>query len=291
MRFRFAARAFRAAENWLLGTVLLLFSVCVSAAPVSKLPYEFTQPDGSRVSVRLFGDEFYIRAESLDGYTLVRDEETGWICYAELDEAGGALISTKIPYLGGDFPLSIEKADALIQDAATRISGFRGELVARKLRSLGQQKHIQLPLDAFLAQVDDNFQKLFPGADGGATVVLGAEGLSVGPPAPPPLAALPTTTGTVRVLSLVIDFSDEPASATLDEYRDMLDNPEWHNNRSPFSVAKYYAEVSNGLLLVEHEVFGVFRAPRTFAEYDRMEYGAGAMEILEMALNEVGRGL
>ena len=54
---------------------------------------EFTldQPDGAEVQVRIWGDEFYRVVESLDGFTLVRDSDTGEICYAELSGDGREL--------------------------------------------------------------------------------------------------------------------------------------------------------------------------------------------------------
>ena len=51
------------------------------------------------VDVRLYGSEFYMRAEGLDGYTLVRDETTDWICYAKLSEDGSSLIATHLKLL------------------------------------------------------------------------------------------------------------------------------------------------------------------------------------------------
>ena len=48
----------------------------------------------------LYGDEYYIRAETTDGYTVIRDEVTGWICYATLSEDKTSLVSTGIHYGG-----------------------------------------------------------------------------------------------------------------------------------------------------------------------------------------------
>ena len=67
----------------------------------------FEQPDSSRVTVRLYGDEFHMRGESLDGYTVVRDRASGWICYALLSRSGEELISSTVPYLGGPLPTAI----------------------------------------------------------------------------------------------------------------------------------------------------------------------------------------
>ncbi len=58
------------------------------ADPVHGETFSYVQPDGSIVEVRLWGDEFYHIVESMDGYTLVRDQETKAACYAELSADG-----------------------------------------------------------------------------------------------------------------------------------------------------------------------------------------------------------
>ena len=62
-----------------------LVTVLVSAAAVGPagarpvLGEEITirQPDGTRVTLRVWGDEFYAVGETADGYTVARDSETG----------------------------------------------------------------------------------------------------------------------------------------------------------------------------------------------------------------------
>ncbi len=66
----------------LLGVVIAASNV--EAAPVAGEVFEVKQPNGERVQVRIWGDEFYQVVESLDGYTLTRDNATGRICYAKL---------------------------------------------------------------------------------------------------------------------------------------------------------------------------------------------------------------
>lgn len=61
---------------------------------------QFKQPDGSFVDVKLYGTEYYMRAEGLDNYTLIRDPDNQWICYAKLSEDETMLQSTGIIYKG-----------------------------------------------------------------------------------------------------------------------------------------------------------------------------------------------
>ena len=48
--------------------------------------FTFTNPDGSEVQVRGYGDQHYAVFETLDGFTVVRDEATGYYQYAQLSE-------------------------------------------------------------------------------------------------------------------------------------------------------------------------------------------------------------
>ena len=54
-----------------------------------------SQHEGGDVQLRIFGDEFYARYETLSGYSVVYDIDIGQYCYAVL--AGGHLISSGIP--------------------------------------------------------------------------------------------------------------------------------------------------------------------------------------------------
>lgn len=72
----------------------LLFALYAGAAPVWGQQYVLPQPDGSKVTVRVWGDEFYRVMETLDGYTVVRDTNTGYLCYALVSADGRRLEST-----------------------------------------------------------------------------------------------------------------------------------------------------------------------------------------------------
>jgi M6 family metalloprotease-like protein len=82
----------------LLASVLSIsVTSAVSAAPIRGEVRSIKQPDGTRVSVRIWGDEFYQVVESLDGYTLTFDWDTHFACYARLAPDGNRLVSTGVP--------------------------------------------------------------------------------------------------------------------------------------------------------------------------------------------------
>jgi M6 family metalloprotease-like protein len=64
------------------------------AVPVFGEVRTLPQPDGSPVELRIWGDEYYGVTETLDGYTVVRDPETFFFCYADLTPDQNDLVST-----------------------------------------------------------------------------------------------------------------------------------------------------------------------------------------------------
>ncbi len=119
---------------WLMTT---LICVCASAMNYYGTPFSFSQPDGDCVSVRLFGNDLYIHAESTDGYTLIQDPDDGFICYALVSADSSDYASSGIRYRGGDAP----KAVSMIVAPHTRISS---KALAQKIEdsksTLGRQE-------------------------------------------------------------------------------------------------------------------------------------------------------
>src|SRR5829696_3081745 len=56
---------------------------------------QLPQERGDRVELIVFGDEFYARYETPEGYTVLYDEDLGRFCYAQL--AAGRLVSLGVP--------------------------------------------------------------------------------------------------------------------------------------------------------------------------------------------------
>lgn len=58
--------------------------------------FSFTQPDGTHIAVRGWGDQHYAVFETLDGFTVVKDPGTGFYCYAKRSEDENLLESTGV---------------------------------------------------------------------------------------------------------------------------------------------------------------------------------------------------
>jgi immune inhibitor A len=70
--------------------------------------------------------------------------------------------------------------------------------------------------------------------------------------------------GPVRVIVVLVDFSDAPMTATPDHFRDLFFST---GEIATGSVREYFTEASHGLLTLTGEVVGPYRLPRTLASY------------------------
>ena len=84
----------------------------------------FTQEKGSEVKLRVYGDEYYSRRETPDGYTVIYDRDLGRFVYALLEE--GRFVSSGIDITmapPGAARLHLEESDAVRKsEAANRFS-------------------------------------------------------------------------------------------------------------------------------------------------------------------------
>lgn len=74
------------------------------------------QRNGPDVELLVFGDEFYARYESVNGYSAVYDEDRGLFCYALL--AAGAFVSSGVPLTAPPPPAALlhgKESDAVRQ--------------------------------------------------------------------------------------------------------------------------------------------------------------------------------
>ena len=61
---------------------ICVLSLCLFTSlyggPANKNTVTVNQPDGTTIQIKLFGDEFYYFAETLDGFTVLRDKNGFW---------------------------------------------------------------------------------------------------------------------------------------------------------------------------------------------------------------------
>jgi len=90
-------RVLRRSVLWLGAVVILMAAIPASGSLLIGEVVTIRQPDGTSIDVRIWGDEFYAVGETLDGYTITRDRESGMLSYAELSDDGTDLVSTGVP--------------------------------------------------------------------------------------------------------------------------------------------------------------------------------------------------
>jgi M6 family metalloprotease-like protein len=230
----------------------LVIILGILVGPLFGAPYwgeiqKFKQPDGTWVDLKLYGDEFYIRAEGLNGYTVIRDEKTNWICYAVLSPMGTELLSSGIHYNGSELNKSNLPND------------------------LSFPKHLELTTEAASAIREQNNIRL-----NGNQPLNRFQNRSV--------EAMPPT-GKVKGLAIIVDFSDEPGALQLSDFEAFLNGENYTAYGNKGSVKEYFSDITGKVIEYENVVYGWYRAPKTFAAYDGMAYASGAQEVLGLALN------
>ncbi|MEO7175149.1 MAG: M6 family metalloprotease domain-containing protein [Saprospiraceae bacterium] len=243
-------------KQYLLCLFAVLLTLVVSAEPFDGAIRSFSQPDGSVVDVKLFGNEYYMRAEGLDGYTVIRDKESGWISYARLSGDGNLLISSQIYYKGRqDQPQSLRNDLAVAKHLD--ISETQRELiVARNIKQVGESPDRNI-LQGFAAHEHER----------GTPVV--------------------EVNGNIKGLSIIVDFPDKPAPLQLEAYDSLLNGVNFTDYGCNGSLRAYFYDMSRGQLDYINVVTGVFRAPENYSYYDSLPYATGAQQLLRIALDSL----
>jgi M6 family metalloprotease-like protein len=228
------------------------------AAPYYGKCFNVLQPDGSRVKVKIWGDEFYQRVESLDGYTLIRDKATGWICYATLAPDGSDFVSTGIIY----------------ENNTAR------KKVYKLLSFLNITKHLKLSKKDILRKREDSRLKILGGAlqgdDISSDFLAKNYSLSSSPP-----------TGLIFGITLLIDFPDVPSTISPAEIENFLNQRGYFNYYCKGSVRDYFYDVSGGQVDYTNHVAAYYTANHNKGYYTdpNISYGDRARELIHEALD------
>lgn len=208
--------------------VVFLFSTLLYSFPHLGDRYDLVQPDGSKVPVLVWGDEFYQRVEDLNGYTLVRNEQD-WICYATVNRDRSRFVPTAVIYTGRS-------------DIATY----------SQLRALNVVPGLQLSPEEIGARRKAAVRTLFPN---GQNYVPSDETRSL-------------STQNVVGVTFIVDFSDEPAVIPKDEFDDYLHKDGYDKYGNTASVKQYFYVTSGNKFTYTNLLVGYIRAPRAKSYYD-----------------------
>ena len=175
------------------------------------------QHHGEPVQLRIYGDEFYARYETDDGFTVVYDTSKGCYCYA--------------PLASGSFASSGASA------CDSPPAGFRRHLKETpEVRNdkFGQRyRQIRAPE----RDTGSNANRAFAPDDG-------------------LLSGRKLTEGNVLGLTILVNFSDITTTITKEDVEDLLNGDNYTENGNFCSVRRYFDIVSNGKLDYTNTVVG-----------------------------------
>ena len=117
-------------KKTLLLMLTLLMSINSWGAKAFPGPYTFTQPDGTKLSVTLHGDEYFNYYTTLDGVILVREGDTFYI--AEISDDGDIKATNLLAHNNG---VRSAKEIALIQ-SQNKEKLFTGNAIKRAIRKV-----------------------------------------------------------------------------------------------------------------------------------------------------------
>jgi len=198
-------------------TVLLITLLCgiaVSTPIDSEELFIVTQPDGSKVGVHYFGDDYFATAESIDGYTLTRDSD-GWLVYAALSSDGSEYVATSEKYRG--------RSTRSVTEKSLRIS-------VESMRNKSNQAR-----EGFNRMTIDQEMEPFVSREGRSS----RSDVSV---------------DTITGLTIVIDFPDQSTSVTVDDIDSMLNGTNYTGYGNSGSIRDYFSDMSNGKLIYRNIV-------------------------------------
>ena len=83
----------RLSLNTLLTMICLIVSVNLFSTVANNMPVELQQPDGTFFNAFMTGHNRFVRYHDKDNYTMIRDKDTGFYCWA-IQAPDGSLEST-----------------------------------------------------------------------------------------------------------------------------------------------------------------------------------------------------
>jgi M6 family metalloprotease-like protein len=228
--------------------------------PFSGKEFTFTQPDGSALWVRGWGDQHHAVFETLNGFTVVQDPVTGYYEYASVTPDGEELLPTG----GRPRVANPEKLGLPL--------GVRVTRKASKAKALEGQG---LPPGTSRWQV--RRKELKEAARHLASAPLGMA------PAPPQRQ----TVGNFVGLCLLIDFPDVPATIPQSEVDAFCNNVGYSGFGNNGSVYDYFLEVSGGRLRYTNIVTPYYTAkhPRGYYTNESIPQPDRARELIKEALD------
>jgi M6 family metalloprotease-like protein len=222
--------------------------------------FTFTNPDGTTIQVRGSGNQYYAVFETLDGYTVVQDPDTGFYRYAQLSEDKNVLLPT----------------DATVGEVDPQNLGLRPHIRVRR-DSASQQAHSAAMQEELSRWQVRRQQKK-------------AELKAI----PPTTAAeaLPPSTVTVGNyvgLCILIQFPDVSGTISQQEVNNFCNLAGYRGFGNNGSVRDYFYDNSRGKLTYTNVVTQYYTAKHNRSYYtdETIAWCVRARELVVEALNHL----
>jgi M6 family metalloprotease-like protein len=233
------------------------------ATPFIGQVFAFTQPDGTTIQVRGWGDQNYAVFETLDGYTVTRNPATGYWEIARLSADGFNLQPASAPggpldAAGAGVPrgLRIRREAALARgrESALRVSGRRCD--QRRKQSREELRTVR--------------------------AVAAAGGPLLAPPQR-------ETVGDFVGLCLLIDFSDSPGTIVRQEVENFCNQVGYTGFGNSGSVHDFYLANSLGRCRYTNIVAPYYRAihPKSYYTDEQIPQPRRALELINEAITHL----
>lgn len=225
-----------------------LLLTCASLLSHAAVPYkdhvfEYKQPDGQVLKIRLEGNDYYAEQRTLDGSLVVYDASKKGFCYAEVNGTGDDLVST-----------GVLATNAKMRAFSTRDKqqpGLGAEARARKVKEKYKERHGRDPKPA-------------------SAMHSATSGATSGTMASAPLSA--PISGAVRGLTVIIDFPNLAGTITKAQVESFLNDSVYTGFGNAQSVRGYFLTVSDNKLDYTNTVTRYYRA-----KYDKSYYADSSL--------------
>jgi|GEM_PF-1521673 len=248
---------------------LLQLQLEIYSAPYTGQIIKLRLSNGEVVKVKVWGNEFYQDIESLDGYTLTQDPQTGQLCYADISDDGNEYISTGIKYndkeslndkIYSNDPIISQKLKKLRKNIRINKNKIKEKIQNRKknLHKYFNQHNIQTKFYSYLS----------------------GSSLTIAPRPDRYFERIGNYTG----LAVLIKFPDEPAVISKNQMQDYFNKIGYNDFGNKGSIREYFRDISSNKLDYVNIVTDYYTAKHPKSYYAQ-KIGSGAAELITEALN------
>jgi len=239
--------------------------------PSSGEEFTFTNPDGEEIHVRVWGSLFAAVFETLDGYTAVKDPESGYLHYAVLSKDKTSIVPSGT---------RVGQRDPQLLNLPQHIGISREAMKAKAVKAKEETK-IRPRWEIRRQQRKSHPTRATPTREAG-------EESSSPDDDDEPQAATPIV-GDYVGLCLLINFPDVQATINQQEVNNYCNQQGYSNFGNNGSVYDYFFDISDGKLRYTNVVTSYYQAIHNRSHYTdpNVSYGTRARELIIEALDNL----